>query len=333
MSERVRVAVVGPGLYWNKAHKGVLAGREDVEIVAFCASSERRKAEAASEFPDAPFYTDYDAFLAEVQCDAVLLLTPIGLTGRFVRQALEAGRHVVAEKPLSRSAADAFDLVGLAADKDRRLLVAEQAVYAPVVAKARDLLDDGRIGRPVSFDQAHHSIFDASHPDGYGKTWRADPDYPLGVLFDGGVHNLAVQAALFGRPTGVFASAVSLREGYGEYDHVLMQLFFASGVRATFSHAGYLGAQRNYFHIRGLDGLMQLDGDRLTVVDERGEQTLACPGDPREIMWARFCDCLRGVAEPTYSAEAAAGDVATLEAIAESCHTDRFVTPIQARRH
>ena len=66
MGGRLRLAVMGPGIYWNKAHRPALARRDDVEVVAFCASSDRRRAEVAAAFPGRPFYTDADAFLAEV---------------------------------------------------------------------------------------------------------------------------------------------------------------------------------------------------------------------------------------------------------------------------
>jgi hypothetical protein len=79
-----------------------------------------------------------------------------------------------------------------------------------------------------------HLLLDADQNDagGYGKmSWRRMPDFPLGTLFDGGHHQIAMLSTLFGAPQWVFASGVSLRPEFGEFDHVLMQFGYAGHLR------------------------------------------------------------------------------------------------------
>jgi predicted dehydrogenase len=321
----VRIAVIGPGIFWNKAHRPALTKRNDVEVVAFCASSERRKAETADAFPGRPFYTGRDAFLSEVDCDAVLVTTPLFLNAATARRALERGRNVVVEKPLATSSADAFALEALAREKGLQLLVAEHHPYRPVTAAVQRCLTEGKIGRPVMFDSAAH--YQVAGP--YRSGWRKDGEWPLGLLFDGGIHNVSDHSTFFGACRGVFASGIGLREGFGEYDEVLMQFEFASGVRGMFSHSGMLGRQCNYFHIRGTEGVIRIDGDVATLLPDDGEEeTIDCGGTvAHDLMWDHFLARLRDGAEPLYPAARAAADVATLEAVCESCHTGKWVEP------
>ncbi|NLF31032.1 MAG: Gfo/Idh/MocA family oxidoreductase [Planctomycetes bacterium] len=327
MGGRLRLAVMGPGIYWNKAHRPALARRDDVEVVAFCASSDRRRAEVAAAFPGRPFYTDADAFLAEVAADAVLLTLPLPLNGPMAARALEAGHDVIVEKPLARSAAEAFALASRAEAEGRQLMVAEQLAYAPILAEIRARLDAGAIGRPVVFDMVTHIRLDASHPDGYGRGWRKEADFPLGALFDGGVHQIAIQSRLFGPHRRVYARGTSLREGFGEFDHVLMHFAFDGGFCGTFSHAGSIDGPRNHFHIHGTEGLIDVEGDAFTLLrPSAAPQRVVVEGDDaRTTMWTHLLARLRDGAPPAYSAFDAAGDVATLEAVAASCRTGRSV--------
>lgn len=118
----------------------------DNELVAV-ASRERTRAEAYARQHGIPEAHDsYSGLLEDAQIDAVYIALPNALHGEWVRAALEAGKHVLCEKPLTPTAAEAETLFALA--KERRLVLAEAFMYRhhPKTLRVRELLSDGAIG-------------------------------------------------------------------------------------------------------------------------------------------------------------------------------------------
>ena len=151
---RTRVAVVGYG-YWGSKHVRVLSSIPGVEVTVVDASPDRR-AEAAAQFPTAALAADLTDVLDAV--DAVLVATPPGSHAAIAQQALEAGRHVLVEKPLTTSVADAQLLVDTAADRGVQLMVGHTFEYNPAVWKLRDLVRSGALGRVLYVDAARLSL-------------------------------------------------------------------------------------------------------------------------------------------------------------------------------
>jgi predicted dehydrogenase len=98
----MRLGIIGPGLIWQFKHRPVLSKlNSDFAVAAFCASSDRHKADAARDYPGVPFVTDLDAFVQRDDMDAVVVLTPIPLNGPVALAALKAGKDVFLEKPMA----------------------------------------------------------------------------------------------------------------------------------------------------------------------------------------------------------------------------------------
>jgi predicted dehydrogenase len=145
---------VGYG-YWGSKHVRVLNSIPDVTVTVVDAHPDRR-AEAAAQFPA----SRQAAALVEVldDVDAVLVATPPGSHAAVARDALAAGKHVLVEKPLTTSVADAQMLVDLADERGVQLMVGHTFEYNPAVWKLRDLVRSGTLGRILYVDTARLSL-------------------------------------------------------------------------------------------------------------------------------------------------------------------------------
>lgn len=206
--ERLRVGLVGLGRIADLHIAGYLES-PGAEIVALCDSDvptvERRRA----SLPGAAGFTDFDAFL-DVGLGLVEVLTPHPLHADMAVAALRRGAHVSVQKPMAMSLDECDRMIAAAEESGRELRVFENAVYYPAVVKARELLSDGAIGRPL-----HCRLRTAAgdpafgwRVDGATWSWRRDL-WAAGragrLTFDDGHHKMAVACWLFGEVAEVYA--------------------------------------------------------------------------------------------------------------------------------
>ena len=150
----VRVAVVGYG-YWGAKHVRVLASAPEVEVFVVDAHA-GRLAEAAARYQSARFASDLDEVLDDI--DAVVVATPPASHVGVARRALEAGKHVLVEKPLATTVADAELLVETAARQGVQLMVGHTFEYNAAVWKLRELVQQGELGRVYYMDSARLNL-------------------------------------------------------------------------------------------------------------------------------------------------------------------------------
>lgn len=172
-----------------------------VDAVCGTRRSEEKVRDLAARVGAAPF-TDYAAMLAMDEVDAVYIAVPNHLHYRFALEALEVGKHVIVEKPITSTYAEALELSGLARGRGLLLYEAISTVYQPNFARIRALLP--RIGSiriaSVNYSQ-YSSRFDAFQA---GTVLPAfDPAKAGGALMDLGLYNLQFLIGLFGEPQGV----------------------------------------------------------------------------------------------------------------------------------
>jgi scyllo-inositol 2-dehydrogenase (NADP+) len=330
MMTRMRIGVVGPGLIWKHAHRPAIEKLGDaVEVVAFCASSEKTRQEVTQEYPDKPFFYDYRELVQQPNIDAVLVLTPIALNAPVALAALRANKSVLLEKPMARSLAEAQELVCVARERGLNLWVLEQDGYRATWQQVRGLLDAGEIGRVVSFERVWHRFFlpETSGDGSAGTAWRQQPDFILGTLYDGGHHAIAALSTLFGSPRSVYATSVSLRPGYGESDHETMILEYGQGLSGYFSHATYLSGARNYFVIRGTDGLLDVGREQLIVKQSDGVQRIIPleRSGAHDAMWRALLQAYRDGVQPAYTPECGLRELAILHGIYASIQQEKRI--------
>lgn len=327
----IRLGVVGPGLIWDNAHRDVLLSLSDsFEVVAFLARSEATLSKARGQIPSASLYYDYESFLEAPEIDAVVLLTPIPLNAPMTIRALEAGKPVFVEKPFAVSVAEGNDVIDASARANTPVYVLEQAPYAQLWDRVDEHIRAGRIGTPATYEKVRHVFLDPAEDQsgGYGTTdWRINTTFPIGNLFDGGVHDLAVHAKLFGSPAHLRAWGNSFRAEFGEFDHVSTVFRYQGGLIGFFSHSAFLGGRRNYFTIRGTEGLIHIDEAGAFLESKRGtsEPIPADSASDHERMWRALANAAATGTEAPYALEHAARDMALLEHVAASLRQDTGV--------
>ncbi|MBA2385285.1 MAG: Gfo/Idh/MocA family oxidoreductase, partial [Actinobacteria bacterium] len=138
-----RVGLTGLG-YWGPN----LARNFDVlaELAWLCDVDEERRRAFADRYPAARLTAEFNELLADPALDAVVIATPVPTHYELARRALEAGKHVLVEKPPAMKGAEMDELVRLADERDLVLMPGHLLLYHPGVRKLKDLVDEGDLG-------------------------------------------------------------------------------------------------------------------------------------------------------------------------------------------
>jgi predicted dehydrogenase len=213
----MRVAVAGLG-YWGPNIARNLAALEGVELAWCCDPSEASRERLKPSFPGTRFTGELDEVLADDTVDAVALATPVPTHASLALRTLQAGKHCFVEKPMAQSTADAEAVVAAAADAGKTLMVGHLLEYHPGVAKLKELIEGGELGRVLYIYGNRLNL---------GQL-RADEN----ALWSLGAHDVSVLLRLAGEePFEVEARGESyMREGVE--DVVFCFLRFPSGLAA-----------------------------------------------------------------------------------------------------
>lgn len=149
MSDRIRLVHLGLGAWGGNWAMHVLPGHPEIEVVGYVDMVADKRAAMAARLgePASRFFETLDQALAAGPVDAVSIAVPIALHEPLARQALEAGKHVVVEKPFAASMAEARALVALAEQQGRVLAVSQNYRYYPAPRLIVDLSRRGFFGR------------------------------------------------------------------------------------------------------------------------------------------------------------------------------------------
>jgi len=140
---RVTVGLVGLG-YWGPN----LARNFDhlADLAWLCDFDEELRASFDARYPRARVTADFEEMLADPELDAVVIATPVPTHYALAKQALEAGKHVLVEKPPAMKGAEMDELVALASERDLVLMPGHLLLYHPGVRKLKELVDSGELG-------------------------------------------------------------------------------------------------------------------------------------------------------------------------------------------
>lgn len=122
-------------------------GNDEVEVAAVAARDMSRAEVFATKHGIARVHGSYEALIADPELDAVYNPLPNGLHGRWTRAALEAGKHVLCEKPFTANAAEARELAELSAQSDRVVMEAFHYRYHPMALRIEELVASGELGK------------------------------------------------------------------------------------------------------------------------------------------------------------------------------------------
>jgi predicted dehydrogenase len=228
VADRVRFGIVGCGGIANGFHLRDLAQIEEAELVA-CADVRREAAEeTASRWGARAVHTDYRELLDREDVDAVIVATHHATHAAIAVEALETGRHVLVQKPLSTRLEDADRLVAAAEARPRQKVQCLPFNWTTAALTAERLLKDGAIGRPC---QARRRV---GHPGPARDSWFYRPEVAgFGASFDMGVYAVSGLTALMGPARSVSALMGTFEDGVTIDDAATWLLQFEGGAIGT----------------------------------------------------------------------------------------------------
>ena len=203
---------------------------DGVEVVAVAARDRERATKFAAKHGIARVVDSYDALIADPDIDAIYNPLPNGLHGVWTTRALEAGKHVLCEKPFTANAAEAEAVAAVAAGTDRVVMEAFHYRYHPVAQRIVDLVRDGAIG------DLRHVESAMCIPLPLPKDIRYRLDLAGGAVMDTGCYAIHMNRTVAGEEPEVRrAEARTARPGVDRW--MRAQLVYPSGVTGTMTCA------------------------------------------------------------------------------------------------
>jgi xylose dehydrogenase (NAD/NADP) len=303
-----------------------LAGvsRSDLtHVVAVASRNPGRAREYAAEHGIERAYGTYDELLADPELEAVYISLPNSLHLQWTARALQAGKHVLCEKPLGRRAADVEATFDLAEREGRLLMEAFMYRHHPQIVRAVELVDSGTIGTLRLIRGAFSFTID-------GKTnVRLEAELDGGALMDVGCYCVNAARLLAGEPELVTGQQILSADGVDVAFAATMR--FAAGVLAHFD-AGLLLARRDELEIVGERASLFLDdpwhGLAPAIEIRRGDETQRVevePANSYQLEADNFSLAIRGGAEQLLGRRDAIGQARTIEALYAAAEDGRAV--------
>jgi predicted dehydrogenase len=195
----VKYGIIGCGSIARHRHIPEAAANPDSRIVAVCDPVPGRAAEVAAKY-DTKAFTDHKEMLATADIDAVVVCGPNSLHAPQSISAMEAGKHVLVEKPMATTRAEAKAMIAAAKKAKKFLMVGQNQRLMPAHQKAKEILDSGCLGKVLTF----RTSFKHRGPDGWSidgaKSWFFQKEAAvMGVTGDLGVHKADLMRWLLGQ--------------------------------------------------------------------------------------------------------------------------------------
>lgn len=184
----VKYGVIACGAIAQRRHLPEGHANPNSSIVAVFDPNESRLHEVAEKY-GAQAFSDYRKMLKEADLDAVVVCGPNKYHAKQTIDALKSGRHVLCEKPMATTRADAKKMIAAAKSAKKYLMIGHNQRLVPLHIKAKELLHTGKLGKVLTF----RTCFAHPGPDGWSldgaKSWFFDPvEAVLGATGDLGVH-------------------------------------------------------------------------------------------------------------------------------------------------
>ena len=300
------------------------AEKTDAAEVVAVASRDSDRAEAyAVEHGISRSHGSYEALLEDSEVDAVYISLPNSLHVEWSVRALAAGKHVLCEKPLTRSPEEA-EYAFEAADRAGRILMeAFMWRHSPQTAKLAQLVEGGVIGEL----QLVRATF--SFPLEGRRNIRLEPDLGGGALMDVGAYCVSAARLLAGEPERVYGEQVIGDSGVDVLFTGVLR--FPRGVLAEIDAGMYL-PRRDGLEAVGTEGSLVISdpwlAQRLVLHLRRGEsreEIALPPADPYRLELENMCAAISGEAKPLLGREDAVGQARVLDALYQSADEGRPV--------
>ncbi len=307
MSKKVRIALIGCGGYAG-AHARRLKNHPDAHLVALCDVSEasiQRMIErhfSDGEVEPPPVFSDMDEVFTGVKPDGVVIATPHTMHFEHGMAALEAGCHILMEKPMVTRAADAHTLAAKARELDRIVVVGYNTPCTPEFLYLRELIRHGELGRL----ELVHGYLSQNWRTGTRGLWRQDPALSGGgQAYDSGAHLLNSLCWSVESPVSEVYAMLDNMDTPVDINST-MTIRFANGVMAAITIGGNCPSNGSHMAYLFDGGRVEIDGWSGQWINLwRGGERVKYPPitAPAQTPDDNFIDAILGRAEPRATAE------------------------------
>lgn len=323
----------------GRRHAEAISASEAATLSAVVDPDQRALVEAERNFVRS--YPDFGSLLVADRPDGVILATPSALHARQGAEAIDAGIPVLIEKPLATTAAEAGQLVARAEAADIPLAVGHHRRHNPIIAAAKAMLDEWRLGRIV----AAHGFAWLMKPEPYfAPSWRRQPGG--GPLLINLIHDIDLMRHLCGEIVEARALTGHAARGFEVEDSAAVALRFESGALGTLALSDsavapwsweltaaenplYPETGQSCYHIAGTEGALEIPRLRLwRNPGSKGwdqplnsETTEVVGADPLVRQIDQFAQTIRGEAPPLVTGRDGWAAMRVLDAIRDSAGT------------
>ena len=345
--KKIKLLVVGPGLI-GKKHIELLKNVPLAELAALVAPDHAKHHEFAHQLSVPLFHSITDCF-SQTDVDGVIISSPNQVHAQQARQCIEAGIPVLVEKPFTDNVSEGEALADLAAQLNAKVLVGHHRAHSPLLATARNVIEQGRLGRLVSIMGSAQFYKPVEYFE--AGPWRKLPGG--GPILINLIHEIGNLRSLCGEISAVQAFSSSNVRGFAVEDTVAINLAFKNGALGTFmlsdvsatpksweqtsrenpSYASY--ADEDCYTVSGTRGSLSVPTMRLkTYATEEdaswwkpfAEESIAVNRlDPLKCQLEHFLDVIKGTAEPLVSASDGLRNLQITEAVRRSALNRQIV--------
>lgn len=288
----IGVGIIGAG-WWAGEHAQAVAAVPGLRLAAFSSRSPERIAAFRAEY-GVEGEDDYRRLLARPDIDAVAIATPHDTHARLAIEALEAGKHVLLEKPMARDRAECAAIAAAAGRSDALCMVGLTHHFIPAITETKALVARGEVGAIVSAFCAHTQTWG----------WERRPAFYReralggGVWLTLGVHFVDRFLWLIDSEVvavkGVLGRRFHQPEEHSADDSATVLLHFANGATGTIVIAGQRsGPNWSEMRLIGERGMVRLDGQGLSVANGPEWRAVTLPeANPMALEWAAFAQAI-----------------------------------------
>ena len=279
--DRIGFGIVGCGVVADY-HIGAIEEIDGADLVSVYSRSES-SARDTGEKHDVPWFTDHLEMYESDQLDVVCICTPSGVRIPIVTDAVDAGKHLIVEKPLAVNITDMDLIISQAGAKGIKLMGVFQLRYGPAARRVKRAVQEGKLGKVVLGD-AYIKWF---RPQEYydSADWRGNWGLEGGgALMTQGSHNVDLLQWIMGPVKRVYARMGTLVHDVEVEDTVVAALEYENGAlgvieATTASHPG-LPAKLEF---SGSQGTIVMEADQVTLWDVEGESSESAEAETTDL--------------------------------------------------
>ena len=248
--DKIKTGLAAFGMSGQIFHAPFISTNPAFELTAV---TERSKELSKERYPEARIVRSFEELIALDELELIVVNTPYSTHYEYARQALEAGKNVIVEKPFTTTVEQGQELVDLARSKGLAISVYQNRRWDSDFLTVREVLDKGLLGRLVEFESTFPRYRNFIKPG----TWKETGSLGGGLTYNLGAHVIDQAVQLFGVPEAVFADIDIIRTGGMVDDYFVIHLFRPSKaphVKVTLKSSYLMCEPEPRFVLHGTEG-------------------------------------------------------------------------------